>query len=966
MSIRSLNGLSTNNVRSLNGLEGIGIESIVGGDAIAITTATGSRTINVDISKQTATSSIADTDLFLLETSSGVIKKITGANLKSESDTNFWSRSGGFIQPSTQTDKLQLFSSITNDTDAGSTFFDILTFKNTTSNSALATFKYQINDNSTNSTSNAKFKMVHFDDNTNTTTDIYSVDTSSILTFSKRLTLTNGLKQGSFNYTMPSSSGTLALQSELDDIWTRSSTNIQQTNTNDTLTLDYQADATYKDTLLIKNTNAGTDILTYKYQIKDNGSLDAKLNFKVDYSRGGGTSIDVFDITYDGFLQVKKRLDVANGFFANSGEEYNFLSTGGTLANTNFFSGTSPITYNSSTGAIGTTFTPTSTTNMSGKTFTDMPVCNVGIGVKQTANTTSGNVRFFDKDNSNFIDLHIENETVASNINVFLPNSVNNTVLVGRNTADTLLNKTITSFTGNSSATITTPSTTGTLAIANATHTSKWNDSSNIYTPTNSSLTSIDLPQNTKIRDANDTNDFIQFKDNIFHIDYFTIDIRDTCNIRNASNTTNTVLSIQNGYFLFQADSILFKQGLKMTNSSDSTNDYFQFNDDNLYFNYANLDFIEGIKLRNASDTTNDFISFRNNHLYINYAITEVIQGGKIANGSDPTNDFIQFNDNNLYINYANVDLKLGTNIRSNFDTTNDYITFDNDFLYINYNHIDLKQGSQIRNFSNVDDYIEFSNGKTLLNSEKVEMVDSGDLSDTKLIGFGRNGDYLFVYCPADTSTIGGAPSFTQSVYGVHKNGSVVFFNTTSSYLNGTTNYYSFAYQSDQQARITMNGIAQISDEWVDNDDPSDRRLKYDIKDYENATQVINKIKIKSFMKYRVKNFNNDEKGNMLPFKDRLGESKYSIGVIAQEIYEIPELKFMVRQSDFNDIEPAYIHDWKPIIALLVKSNQEQQEEKNKMKKEIDTLKNEVEILKEFMNELITSKSFADFKKKIS
>ena len=231
MSLRTLNGLN-GVVRSLNGLEGEVIEDIISGDAInVVDTSITSKTINVDISKQTATSSIADTDLFLLETSGGLLKKITGANLKSESDTNFWSRTG---------------------------------------------------------------------------------------------------------------------------------TNIQQLTTNDTLTLDYQADATYKDTLLIKNTNAGTDILTYKYQIKDNGSLDAKLNFKVDYSRGGGTSIDIFDITYDGFLQVKKRLDIGNGFFSNGGEEYNFLSTGGTIANTNFFSGTSPITYNSTTGAIGTTFTTSS------------------------------------------------------------------------------------------------------------------------------------------------------------------------------------------------------------------------------------------------------------------------------------------------------------------------------------------------------------------------------------------------------------------------------------------------------------------------------------------------------------------------------------------------------------------------------------------------------------------------------
>jgi hypothetical protein len=72
-----------------------------------------------------------------------------------------------------------------------------------------------------------------------------------------------------------------------------------------------------------------------------------------------------------------------------------------------------------------------------------MPICNKGISVKQTSASTSGNVRFFDKDNSNYIDLHIEGEAVSSNINVYLPNSVNNTVLVGRNTTDTLTNKTL-------------------------------------------------------------------------------------------------------------------------------------------------------------------------------------------------------------------------------------------------------------------------------------------------------------------------------------------------------------------------------------------------------------------------------------------------------------------------------------------------------------------------------------------
>ena len=479
---------------------------VKGGDAINITDVNSLLpTINVDISKQSAVGgAFADTDLFLLETSAGLIKKITGSNMKTGSFSSNWDRSGGFIKPVNTSDKLQLFSSINNDSSSNATFLDILSFKNTTTSSALATFKYQINDNSVNTTSNAKFKMVHYDSNTDTTTDIYSIDINSILTFSKRLTLTNGLKQGSYDYTMPSATGTLALQSELDDVWSRSSTNITQTNVGDTITLNYQADATYKDTLLIKNTNAGTDVLTYKFQIKDNGSYEAYLNFKVDYSKGGGTSIDIFDISYDGFLQVKKRLDIANGFYANSGEEYNFQATGGTLANTTFFSGTSPITYNSTTGAIGfnnstnyitlsslsatspitynsttgaigTTFTPTSTTNMSNKTFTDPTIFNQGVYTGyDLSRTTSGFVRFFEGLDYGFgtIDLHIEGHQIGGNYNVFLPNSVNNTILVGKNTSDILTNKTlssstniITTFTGNSSATITTPNTTGTLAL---------------------------------------------------------------------------------------------------------------------------------------------------------------------------------------------------------------------------------------------------------------------------------------------------------------------------------------------------------------------------------------------------------------------------------------------------------------------------------------------------------------------
>ena len=194
-----------------------------------------------------------------------------------------------------------------------------------------------------------------------------------------------------------------------------------------------------------------------------------------------------------------------------------------------------------------------------------------------------------------------------------------------------------------------------------------------------------------------------------------------------------------------------------------------------------------------------------------------------------------------------------------------------------------------------------------------------------------------YLYNPQDSN---GASTVAGSVMSYHKDGSTVFFNTTSTYSSGATNYFSFAKSNDQQARITMDGNANIAVAWLDGNDPSDKRIKYDIKDYGNATAVLDKIKIKSFMKYQLKNFNNDKEGKLLPFKDRLGEAKYSIGVIAQEIAEIPELKFMVEGSFEDTVNPAYIHNYITIISLLVKSNQEQQVQINELKQTVNELKN--------------------------
>ena len=534
---------------------GDGVTDVVGGDAInVVETDNQIHTVNLKISKQGAASSLADTDVVALETSGGVIQKITGANLKSSTFSSNWTRSSGNI-----------FPTVTGDT---------------------------------------------------------------ILS-------------------------------------------------NDRIQSNTQADATYLDSLILQNTNSGTDILTYSFQIKDAGSSTApdfggRLNFEVVYTKGGGSTTNVYEVTFDGFMRILKRLEIVDGFTANSGEDYDFPSSGGTLVtntsgtitgsspisvstagvvSTSFtlasLSATSPIAYNNTTGVISTSFTATSTDNMSNKTFTDFTTFNNSLAVKTAAPNTnvSGAVRFFERQDTggtHFTDLHTggTTHTLTDNRNVFLPDATGTVVLDSTNIWET--------------------------------------QGTNIITPSNTSLTAIDLPNNCSIRnDAQDTQ-FIKFS--------HTTSSNETIELAsNQVSVENFLIYGGNSAYYLQFTNGNLKSSFNVINVAtnsyierDSSSDWIQFKTNILNINYPNIDVVEGVKIRNASDTTNDFISFRSNHLYINYAITEIIQGGKIANGSDPTNDFIQFNDNELYINYAVVDVAQAT-IFQNSSNNNSAFGFESD-----------------------------------------------------------------------------------------------------------------------------------------------------------------------------------------------------------------------------------------------------------------------------------------------
>ena len=269
--------------------------------------------------------------------------------------------------------------------------------------------------------------------------------------------------------------------------WTRSAGNIFPTVTGDTILaqdriqIDTIADASYLDSLILKNTNSGTDVLTYSFQIKDAGSGTApdfggRLNFEVVYTKGGGTTNNVFEVLNEGFMIIKKRLQIDDGFISLAGNEFDFPSSGGKLlANAaGAISATSPLNYNSTTGVFSISSAGTSKWTLTGDDLfaTAGTGTNVVIGGDDTSNpherkllvvgdaesrggtssgtfevqgishfkgdgVTQGYINLYDMDNSHHLSLKPP-DGVSGNIT--LPSAT--TTLVGRDTTDTLSNKT--------------------------------------------------------------------------------------------------------------------------------------------------------------------------------------------------------------------------------------------------------------------------------------------------------------------------------------------------------------------------------------------------------------------------------------------------------------------------------------------------------------------------------------------
>ena len=228
---------------------------------------------------------------------------------------------------------------------------------------------------------------------------------------------------------------------------------------------------------------------------------------------------------------------------------------------------------------------------------------------------------------------------------------------------------------------------------------------------------------------------------------------------------------------------------------------------------------------------------------------------------------------------------------------------------------------------------------------------------------------YLYNPGGSHTANNNGEATAAGSYISYHDNGSALYFNLPNG-LTGAGNYISFASGSSQKMRIEMGGDLYVCGTVYDGDCPSDSRLKHNQKVYDkNATDILNKIVIKDFMKSQIINFDDkdpdDTSKGMKPFYERLcpmEDCKYDIGVIAQELYEIPELSFMVDTEDWGEEKPATIPNWNPLISLLIKSNQEQETKIIKLETELDTVKTELDTYKLLMDKLTSATSFNAFK----
>ena len=1070
MSIRSLNGLSTNNVRSLNGLEGIGIENIIGGDAIAVSSTTGTRTINVDISKQNANSGVfADTDIFLLETPAGLIKKITGANMKTGTFSSHWTYSSPSLYPNNTADNVLI---------------------GTTSNSSSR--KLLVNGIS-------EFKgIIHITGETGSIgyINLYDSDKSHH---------TSLLPADNVNttITLPNISDTL-IGKITEDILTNKTLSTDCVWNGDRLGKSYIPTDTVYDadiasfitlTSLTTAENFGTslsrgdeDILNFGTGGNNGSGVGTTANIDgyninigelVSYGGANSGSLGANEITiqatqyYSGNPKINITAQSAGGV-VDTGSEINITSkkvgTGSEVANITMVADTEIIMNTgfkiNSSGAI--TAVGSKITN---------GLIDTGIADNKIVEIDSSTVA--DNDYAKFTSVGLEGRSYSEVKTDLSLNNVENTALsswtgtsnittlgtIGTGTWNgtkisqayidtgiannkiveidslTVADNDYAKFTANGLEGRSYSEVKTDLSLNNVENTalSTWSGSSNITTLG----TIIDLAQDSKIRDASNTSDYIQFKNNSFLIDYDNIDVRDALKIRRNGITDVDYIQLNENICYMNFPYIDVRNTVKFRNADDSDS-WFQLRTGSVLENHFTYNtFKEGTYLMNQGDTTNDYLQFKADIFHINYNSTDIKNGSSIRNATTNANYIKLDGANGLYVNLdCEISGKILNSCNNRFqweEVGSDAYTYMRDpagesssgtsygsyFMYhknATEFSINCPNTSYWNTTSSNITFRMAGYNKVRLNGFARECLEfygdtSVTISETEYHKYGVFGMTEGGVLPTDCGEFTGATPDDEEFMGFfgdnmnNTEGFLVAANSDLMFIGNAGNETALRWYDEDYYPVSQQGWSISPSGSISTF--SDIRAKTNIITYKNSDfEKFKKIRTTTFKLKESDCCSENRKKNP---KYALKYSDIHYGVIAQEFFELyPELessvsirnrqKWNTKKENWNKLYPIELKKWgtkkekwnkscgkdnkkfkikKPekefcecqpmremdynrinlltvgVVQELIKTVEEQQ-------KEIKNLKSEIEILKEFMNELITAKSFVDFKKKIS
>ena len=405
--------------RSLNGLSNVFVNTLNSGDAINIvsSSSTSQSTIDLKISKQDTQSTFEDTDMIVIETASGNIKKVLASVVKDSAD-GFFTKVSSNIYPDATSENLLL------GTTSNSNSRKLLVLGDT----ELQDLYLQSNKKIISSNDSNDYLLF----GNNTFTNNY---TSNIFT--------NGISFGTTADLILATGRNISRANDSNDKITFNSGNFTFGNT-----------GIFNNGVEVKSTTSSNSGSVSFFEASNNGTsnidLHAPETLTHDYNAYLPQITDT-NITSVYILSNKNVLEGTNINISNSSTDTITVNMDTTITGTITFSSTisGSINGNAETSTKIASITNsnivqlTEQQTLTNKTFNDLTIFNNGLAVKQSASNTSGNVRFFDDNNSHFIDLHIQNETVASDLNLFLPNDIDNSVLVGTINTQTLTNKTL-------------------------------------------------------------------------------------------------------------------------------------------------------------------------------------------------------------------------------------------------------------------------------------------------------------------------------------------------------------------------------------------------------------------------------------------------------------------------------------------------------------------------------------------